>query len=80
LPKLETEPLDRVHLWLYTDDIEWVRRHYSQTIGFSAAIRKMIRQFRLQLERQLAQQAKALPSLEDEELPNASSRADPIPT
>lgn len=50
MPRRETEPTDRYHVFLYASDIEWLNANYGGTIGVSKAIRMMIRGFRRKVE------------------------------
>lgn len=45
MPKYESEEISRRHLWLYTRDIERTELLFGRTLGFSKAIRLMVRKF-----------------------------------
>lgn len=38
-----TDEQTRVHIWLFKDDVEEIRAMYAESIGFSKAIRNMVR-------------------------------------
>lgn len=43
MPKKEGEDTSRIHLWLYDSDIEWLKAYFGDNVGFSKAVRIMIR-------------------------------------
>lgn len=45
MPRVTSEPVDRVHVHLYTEDIQFIRDTYGGqgNIGFNAAVRSMVR-------------------------------------
>ena len=43
MPKKTDEPVTRVHVLLYSEDIEKLHALYDRTQGFSAAVRMMVR-------------------------------------
>ncbi len=44
------EPLERVHVVLYSEDIKKIRALYGENPGFSKAVRSMIRSFMKRLD------------------------------
>ena len=50
MPRRETEPLKREHVWLYRDDADWIRDRYGDSIGVAKAIRNIVRGFRRKVE------------------------------
>lgn len=69
MPKRESEPLERVHLTLFSSDLAWLRTHYGENqLGISKAVRAMIRSTIKKMEEKLA--AKRQPvHLEDSDFP-----------
>jgi len=45
MPKYESEEIARRHIWLYARDIERTELLFGRTLGFSKAIRLMVRKF-----------------------------------
>ncbi len=45
MPKYESEEISRRHIWLYSRDIERTELLFGRTLGFSKAIRLMVRKF-----------------------------------
>lgn len=43
MPKRETEPLVRVHVWLFASDREWLDETFGPSIGMNKAVRSMVR-------------------------------------
>lgn len=56
MPRRETEPLTRAHVWLFTDDLQWLKERYSDNAGVSKALRSLIRGFRKRVEDKVTQQ------------------------
>lgn len=50
----EGEELKRIHLWLYTRDIDRLHALYGSTVGISKAVRLMVRKFLDNLEAKAA--------------------------
>lgn len=57
MPKLESEAIERVHVWLYASDIAAIRTRFGGTVGFSKAIRAMIRQMMKEIDLKVAAKA-----------------------
>lgn len=64
MPKRESAPIQRAHVWLFADDIRWLNETYGHSIGMTKAVRTIVRGFRQRVEAQAAQ----------------AQDADPIPT
>ncbi len=45
MPKVENEPLTRIHLHVFESDLEKLRILYEPTIGYNKAVRHIIRKF-----------------------------------
>lgn len=56
------EELVRVHLWLYRDDLERIRKYFGESLGPSKAARMMIRKFLDNLESTLEPETRRPPS------------------
>lgn len=54
------EELERTHIWLFKDDVAWVHQMFDQNLGYSAAIRMMVRKFRRHIEAKAAANAAPL--------------------
>ena len=50
MPKRESQPITRAHVWLFIDDLRWLRETYGGTIGVAKAVRTIVRAFRLKVE------------------------------
>lgn len=46
----DQEPLERIHLWVFKSDAEWLATHFSSTAGVSKTVRQLIRTFRRKVE------------------------------
>jgi hypothetical protein len=57
----EDEPTRRVHVLVFADDWEWIKRVYGKNIGESAAVRQIVRRFRNRIEEQTEQDGKRPP-------------------
>lgn len=69
MPKRESEPLERVHLTLFSSDLEWLRLHYGDNqLGISKAVRAMIRGTIKKMEEKLAKSRTPL-HLEESDFP-----------
>lgn len=49
----------RYHIWLDKDDAEWFKGMFHGDLGFSAAIREVMRSYRRGLEEKINQEAQA---------------------
>ena len=56
----DDEDLERTHIWLFKDDVAWVHQMFDANLGYSAAIRMMVRKFRRHIEAKAAEQAAPL--------------------
>lgn len=54
MPPHSGEARSRIHIWLADDDIEWYKSRYGRNPGFSAALQKVIRNYRRQIEARAA--------------------------
>lgn len=61
MPRLEDEPLQKVHILLYADDVQWIMDNYGRIPGFSKFIRLTVRKMRRVIEAKAASQASAPP-------------------
>lgn len=50
MPRRKTNKLTRVHLWLDTDDVTYIRDAFRNTIGMSEAFRQIIHEAVRQLK------------------------------
>jgi hypothetical protein len=50
MPKRETEELARCHMWLFADDIVWLKARCEHSIGVSEAVRTLVRAYRQRVE------------------------------
>ena len=76
MPRRESKPIERAHVWLFVDDVIWLKRTYGNSIGVAKAVRTIVRAFRQKVEEK-AQQVQDAPvnlNLNLEELYNEQSR------
>jgi len=45
MPKITEEPLSTIQLRLFTEDLDYLRSIYGQTMGYNYAIRTLVRNF-----------------------------------
>lgn len=50
MPRRESSPITRAHVWLFVDDLNWLRETYGGTIGIARAVRTIVRAFRQKVE------------------------------
>lgn len=50
MPKRESAPIERTHVWLFSDDLRWLRETYGSTLGVAKAVRTIVRGFRQKVE------------------------------
>lgn len=50
MPRRETRPLVRAHVWLFADDLEWLKDRYEDKTGVSKALRQLISAFRKKVD------------------------------
>lgn len=55
MPRRESKPITRAHVWLFTDDQEWLRRTYGDSIGIAKAVRTIVHAFRQKVEEKAQQ-------------------------
>lgn len=67
MPKLDGEPVERIHIQLYASDVQTLRVRYADTIGIGPAVRNIVRIFLKRLEDHVPQ-ATARVELEEMEL------------
>lgn len=60
MSKQETEELTRVHIWLYARDVERLNVLFNKNIGFSKAVRQIVRKFLDNVEDRASKGAKHL--------------------
>ena len=65
MPRKSDEEMERTHVLLYKRDIERIKAHYSDNLGYSKAIRLIVRKFLDQIEAKALRNAKH-PELTDE--------------
>lgn len=70
MPKTEHDDMARVHIWLYKSDIERINALYGSNIGFSKAIRLLLRKFLKEIDAKAAAKA-TVPAFSAEDLPEA---------
>lgn len=57
MPKAEVEELERVHLYLFKSDVEWIKSVYGTRMPFTRAARSMIRAVRKKVEARAEQES-----------------------
>lgn len=62
MPKAEVEELERVHLYLYASDVEWIKSVYGPRMPFTRAARSMIRAVRRKVEARAEQESNEGPT------------------
>jgi hypothetical protein len=68
MPRLETEEIERRHVWLYARDVERIHALFPK-LGFSGAVRQIIRKFLDGAEAKAhASVARPVPSLTEEQI------------
>jgi hypothetical protein len=50
MARREDEPTERVHLWLFSSDKQWLIDHFGESVGFTGAVRKIVRAYRRRVE------------------------------
>lgn len=56
MPNREAEALKRFHIYLYEDDLEWIRSVYGHRMSIAKAIRAIIRGVRKKVEARVDQE------------------------
>lgn len=54
----KVEERRRAHIWLSIEDDDWIKEHFGKSIGYSEAIRRIIRTFRRNVEAKAGSVAK----------------------
>ena len=77
MPRREIAPIKRTHVWLFSDDLEWLRDTYGDKIGVNKAVRSIVRAFRQKVEAKAQAQIDNIPepdiNLNIEELADEST-------
>lgn len=75
--KKEVEDLTRLHLNIYTEDYEWLKRNYGRedSVGMGKAVRTIIRNNVSRMKEVLARRAQPQKPLEDDEFSALSLEA-----
>lgn len=60
MPRTESEPLKRIHLWLYESDVDKLQSLFKNSMGMSRAVRTIVRKFIKQIEAASAQESKTI--------------------
>lgn len=55
MPRRESKPISRAHVWLFIDDLRWLRDTYGHTIGVAKAVRTIVHAYRQKVEERAAQ-------------------------
>ncbi len=53
MPRIESEPCERMHVLLYTTDAARLKELYADNVGVSKAVRSIIRMYLKRLEEKL---------------------------
>lgn len=78
MPRRESAPTERAHVWLFSDDLRWIRETYGGRIPLAKVIRSIVHAFRLEAEAKINQANDSVPrtQLSLEELVSADELAD----
>jgi hypothetical protein len=60
VPKMEDEPVERIHILLYKKDIEILRQYYTGNPGVGPAVRMVVRQFIRRLTQSIEEKEDAI--------------------
>lgn len=67
MPKTEpqsSEEMERIHIWLYRSDVEKLRMMFDRTLGFSRAVRVIIRKALKEIEAKASTKSRPVPLTE----------------
>jgi hypothetical protein len=62
MPKKESEDMTRCHVRLFTTDKEWLDDNFGPTIGYSKAVRSIVRRFVRHMQEKVASKAQPITS------------------
>lgn len=68
MPRRERAPISRVHVWLFADDIRWLRDTYGGRLPLAKAIRSIVHAFRKEAEAKINAANDAAPRTDLENL------------
>jgi predicted HTH domain antitoxin len=70
MPRQEDEPIERIHINLFSTDLEWLRSNYrrEESVGVGKAVRTIVRNSVKRMQDLQASRQKPIRPLDDEEL------------
>lgn len=70
MPRQEDEPIERIHIYLYSSDLEWLRSNYrrEESVGVGKAVRTIVRNSVKRMQELQASRHNPIRPLDDEEL------------
>ncbi len=68
MPRKVDEDITRLHVNLYTSDLEWLRSVYGENVGMGSAIRTIIRNNIKRVQELVDAKKKAMTPLSDDEI------------
>ena len=77
MPRQEDEPIERIHINLFSSDLEWLRANYrrEESVGVGKAVRTIVRNSVKRMQELQATRQRGIRPLEDEELEALESEA-----
>jgi hypothetical protein len=71
MPKREKSKIERIHVWLYAEDVEFLKDTYGRTIGVAKAVRTIVNGFHKRVREKATQVQDSQPRSDfDIEVPN----------
>lgn len=70
MPRQEDEPIERIHINLFSADLEWLRSNYrrEESVGVGKAVRTIVRNSVKRMQDLQASRQKPIRPLDDDEL------------
>jgi len=77
MPRQEDEPIERIHINLFSADLEWLRANYrrEESVGVGKAVRTIVRNSVKRMQELQASRQKPIRPLDDEELETLAEEA-----
>ena len=77
MPRQEDEPIERIHINLFSADLEWLRANYrrEESVGVGKAVRTIVRNSVKRMQDLQAARQRSIRPLEDSELEALESEA-----
>jgi hypothetical protein len=77
VPRQEDEPIERIHINLYSSDLEWLRQNYrrEESVGVGKAVRTIVRNSVKRMQELQASRFHPIRPLDDDELASLEEEA-----